>query len=175
MDAPYWDSGNWPRIVQLSWRVTDEHANLISEKSYIIRPDDFFIPAEVSKIHGITNDIARQRGTPIMTVLEDFNRICKRATYLVAHNFMFDRGVIDAEFFRHGWPTPISSQPAYCTMMNAKDYCKLDGYYDDYKYPKLQELHYILFGEYFENGHDASADVRATERCFWELRRRGAI
>ena len=41
--------------------------------------------------------------------------------------------------------------------------------------PKLQELHRKLFGCDFDNAHDALSDIRATEKCFWEMRKRKLI
>jgi len=38
-----------------------------------------------------------------------------------------------------------------------------------YKWPKLQELHNHLFGESFEEAHNAMADIEATKKCFIEL------
>lgn len=43
------------------------------------------------------------------------------------------------------------------------------------KFPKLQELHNVLFGCNFENDHTALADVRATVKCLKELMLRGVI
>jgi hypothetical protein len=37
------------------------------------------------------------------------------------------------------------------------------------------ELHRKLFGCDFEGAHDASFDVAATAKCFWELVRLGVI
>lgn len=61
-----------------------------------------------------------------------------------------------------------------CTMNESTDLCKIPGPYG-YKWPKLEELHKHLFGKTFDNAHDALADVRATARCLFELRRRGMV
>ena len=42
-----------------------------------------------------------------------------------------------------------------------------------FKLPKLTELHEYLFGEPFAEAHNATADVEATTRCFFELLRQG--
>jgi DNA polymerase-3 subunit alpha len=42
-----------------------------------------------------------------------------------------------------------------------------------YKLPNLTELHAYLFGVPFAEAHNASADVEATARCFFELLRKG--
>jgi hypothetical protein len=43
------------------------------------------------------------------------------------------------------------------------------------KFPKLEELHRILFNEEFAGAHDAMADVSATARCYFELVNRGIM
>ena len=57
------------------------------------------------------------------------------------------------------------------TMRVGKDFCKIPGnfMYDDYKYPKLDELYYKLFNKHFENQHNAMADIEATLECYKEL------
>jgi hypothetical protein len=50
-------------------------------------------------------------------------------------------------------------------------YCQLQPMRNGfYKWPKLAELHYKLFKTYFEEAHDASIDIKATARCFFELK-----
>ena len=39
----------------------------------------------------------------------------------------------------------------------------------------LSEHHIKLFGEDFEDAHDALVDISITGKCFWELRNRGVI
>lgn len=36
------------------------------------------------------------------------------------------------------------------------------------KWPKLEELHYILFQKGFDNAHNSMADTEALKRCFFE-------
>ena len=61
-----------------------------------------------------------------------------------------------------------------CTMKLSTDYCKIPGRFG-YKWPSLSELHIKLFGEDFEEAHDASVDINATERSFWRLKQVGVI
>lgn len=59
-------------------------------------------------------------------------------------------------------------------MQASTDLCRLPGPYG-FKWPKLSELHYKLFGFDFKEAHDASVDINATEKCFWEMRKTGWI
>jgi len=58
-----------------------------------------------------------------------------------------------------------------CTEDTAK-LCQLPGGRGGkFKLPTLTELHQYLFGEPFNEAHNATADVEATARCFFELLR----
>jgi DNA polymerase III epsilon subunit-like protein len=59
-------------------------------------------------------------------------------------------------------------------MQSSTDFCKIKGR-RGYKWPSLEELHILLFGDTFESAHSALADVRACAKCFFELKRRGVI
>lgn len=93
---------------------------------------------------------------------------------IVGHNISFDQKVVGAELYRLGIPDTISMAKSLCTMQTGTDYCKIPGYYG-YKWPKLQELHHKLFGCDFDEAHDAMADITATKKCFFEMRKRGLI
>jgi len=62
-----------------------------------------------------------------------------------------------------------------CTEMTA-NVCKLPGGRGGkFKFPTLIELYSFLFDESFSEAHNASADVEATARAFFELVRIGII
>ncbi|MBR3947756.1 MAG: 3'-5' exonuclease [Bacteroidales bacterium] len=174
-EAPAFDTLNWPRMVQLSWILTDNKGNVLSTHDYIIRPDGYEIPEESASIHGISTEKAMLEGLPLDSVLVVFAATLDSAEYIVGHNISFDIHVVDAEFFRRGVDVQLSSMKSYCTMLAGTDYCKLPGRYGHYKWPKLQELHKILFGVEFDGAHNSAADVEATCKCFWEMRRRKII
>lgn len=54
-------------------------------------------------------------------------------------------------------------------MHNTTDFCAIKNYCGN-KWPKLSELHTKLFGTDFEEAPDASVDIKATARCFSELK-----
>ena len=174
-EAPAFDTLNWPRMVQLSWILTDNKGNVLSTHDYIIRPDGYEIPEKSASIHGISTEKAMSEGLPLDSVLAVFVATLDSAEYIVGHNISFDIHVVDAEFFRRGVDVQLSSMKSYCTMLAGTDYCKLPGRYGHYKWPKLQELHKILFGVEFDGAHNSAADVEATCKCFWEMRRRKII
>ena len=173
-NAPSSNIQNWPRLVQLAWILTDENGNRIHSDNLIIRPDGFTIPKDASKVHGITTEIAMKEGIPLDKAINQFIEDFNSARYIVGHNVDFDKKIVGAEMIRLGMKDIMDSKKSYCTMQSSIDFCKIPGKYG-YKYPKLQELYKKLFGCEFDNAHDAMSDIEATEKCFWELRKRKLI
>jgi DNA polymerase III subunit epsilon len=62
--APVTDLNNWPRLVQLAYLLYDSNGNKISEGDHIIKPDDFIIPEDASRVHGISTEMANLKGKP---------------------------------------------------------------------------------------------------------------
>lgn len=172
--APVTDLNNWPRMVQLAYVFQDEKGQTISHGDYIVKPEGFIIPPEASLIHGITTERAVKEGKELNFVLDEFNSLLQKADFLVAHNISYDEKIVGAEFLREGMNNLIQTKETICTMESATDYCSIDGPYG-YKWPKLSELYYKLFHENFEEAHNAVVDIKATVKCFWELKKKGII
>ncbi len=176
--APASDLNNWPRLVQLAWILCDEQGNEISSSNSIIKPNGFTIPVEASNVHGITTEQALQKGIDLKDCINKFIEVAKLASTIVCHNVAFDIKIVGAELLRIGSDFRIDARPAICTMLSSLKYCAIpskNDWGDPYKWPKLQELHKKLFGVEFEDAHDAMADIQATKKCFFELRKRNII
>lgn len=175
-NAPLSDLSNWPRLVQIAWLCFDENGNEIQSKNFIIRPDGFEIPEESSDVHGITTERASEVGSDIIDVLEEFHDTVKKSELIVAHNISFDEKIIGSEMYRNGMDNYqiLLSKNKICTMKGTTHFCKIDGPYG-YKWPKLSELHFKLFGAHFDEAHNALIDVKATANCFWELKKLGVL
>lgn len=165
--AHYSDTDNWPRIVQLSWLIADDNGKILVESDNIIKVD-FEIPHEVSRIHGITNAVAEEKGILINQVLQSFLNDLKKIDRLICHNIAFDLPVLQSELCRNNLKSEIA-HPNFCTMKNSTNYCQLPGP-RGYKWPKLEELYRICFGKGIEQAHNAKVDVRATYEVFYHLK-----
>lgn len=155
------DAKHQPRVVQLGAMLVDETgAEIAPPLNVIIQPAGFEIPYEASAIHGITTDRARREGVGIVPVLTSFIMMAKMAGRVAGHNIDFDLLLMRRELFLAQSDYQIV-QPSFCTMRAMTPVCRLPGRYG-YKWPKLQEAYFHAFGRYFEDAHDAMADVRAT-------------
>lgn len=172
--APVEDVNNWPRLVQIAWILYNENAEKILSRDYIIKPQNFTIPEDASRVHGITTERAMTQGVPLIDVLNEFSQTIDQTEYLIAHNMSFDEKITEAEFIREKISSNLFKIKKICTKDESTNFCKIPGNYG-YKWPKLSELHIILFGKDFEEAHDALVDVTACAKCFFELKKRNII
>jgi len=173
-NAPISDTENWPRAIQIAWQLHDAMGNCIEHQDYLIQPDGFNIPYDAEKIHGISTELAQEQGLPLAQVLEKFNEALSKSKFVVGQNVGFDLNIMGCEFYREDTVTKLLELPILdtCTEHTA-ELCKIPGGRGGkFKLPTLTELHEYLFGEAFNEAHNATADVEATTRCFLELIRR---
>jgi DNA polymerase III epsilon subunit-like protein len=168
--APASDLKNWPRLVQIAWLLADDDGGEIESAEYIVKPEGFTIPAEATRIHGISTEMAIRDGLDIKSVLAEALMCLGKVSQLVGHNIDFDEKILGAELLRAGHPNCVETKQRLCTMRSATDYCRLPGPYG-YKWPKLEELHRKLFNQPLDGAHRALVDVRACAKCYFELRR----
>lgn len=152
------------RIVSISWIILDNCGNILKQTYYIIRPLDFAIDnaSVATSIHGITHEIAVEKGALWDNVYKEFFADLKPCHALVAHNLQFDLSVMLSEMFRYNKQdgiTEMLSKKRFCTVqlgriaMNQK------------KSPKLGELYKYLFNKDIENAHDAFFDTLNCCNC----------
>ncbi len=170
-DAPITDTDNWPRAIQIAWQLHDAMGNCIEHQDYLIKPEGFNIPYDAEKIHGISTELAEEKGVPLTEVLEKFNAALAKTKFVVGQNVGFDLNIMGAEFVREDVANPLQELPVLdtCTEHTAQ-LCKIPGGRGGkFKLPTLTELHEFLFNTPFAEAHNATADVEATTRCFFEL------
>ncbi len=173
-NAPLTDSDNWPRCIQIAWQLHEDDGTLIEHQDYLVQPEGFNIPYDAEKIHGISTELAEQKGIPLEDVIEKFTEALSKTKFLVGQNIGFDNNIMGAEFHRLGMENPLPNFPVLdtCTETTAQ-LCQLPGGRGGkFKLPTLTELHQFLFSKSFNEAHNATADVEATTRCFLELVRR---
>lgn len=168
-NAPISDTENWPRVIQIAWQLHDEFGGLLGHKDFIIRPEGFDIPYGSEQIHGISTEYALAVGKNLKEVLSEFQKDLEGCEYIVGHNLSFDIHVVGCEFFRLNEDTPLTQKVLDTCTEESAFLLKLKGGKGKYKFPTLGELHSFLFQETFQEAHNATADVEATARCFFEL------
>lgn len=166
---------NWPRLVQLSWIVTDHEGKVFVEHDHVIRPEGFKIPHTASRVHGITTKMALSVGEPLDQVLSSFRDCCESCGLCIGHNVGFDKKVVGSECLRQGMKDCVAFIPSADTMKSSVYFCRIAGRDGNFKWPSLEELYRKLFGKGYSGAHDSLNDVRATMKCFFGLVEKGVI
>jgi len=154
----------FPRIVEFAWCVvyTDNEGKLYfaDPKSYIIRQDEE-VPEKAMSIHGISMELS-QKGITISEALDIFSAEIEGCSYVVGHNVMFDKKVIESEYVRAGLKKPFTNWGKKDTMSMVRSFV-------DRKRPRLTYAVESILGsqvmKYFE-WHRAIDDMLATTILF---------
>lgn len=174
------DAEQQPHLVQLAMILLDPDLVERASVSVIVKPDGWVIPAEVSKIHGITTETAARLGVPEKVATDLYvGLMYGTGAQAIAHNVDFDLRIMRIALLRAGytkeWQTerPLTS---FCTMKKATPIINLPptekmvaAGFAKPKPPKLSECIEHFFGEKLEGAHDALVDVRACLRVYRHL------
>lgn len=162
------DHTKQPFPVQLACILVQDD-RIMNMVSVIVTPG-VEIPDEASKVHGITKETADTLGLSLRAATGIFLNFLNKADRIVGHNIDFDLVITEAMIYRTLADYDMDKyreKPRVCTMLSAKDQCKLPGKYG-YKWPTLEEAYKILVNpKGFEGAHDALSDVMA---CWHVLR-----
>lgn len=163
----------YPEIIQISWVVTNKKGLILKKNSFII--DTSFIKINNhSNFVNIDFEIARKVKFPLTHVLKKLTEDIKMSDYIIAHNIEFDIEILGHYFIKNYGVNPFKNKKMICTMKSTVDFCKIPNNYG-YKYPKLSELYFKLFGFEVTNSHNAEIDVLHTLKCFKKLKSLGKI
>lgn len=175
------ESPHQPHIVQVAASLVDcDTRAVLASIDLVVAPTDWDIPAEVSAVHGITVERARDIGVSEHLAVEALLALWQRADYRVAHNEQFDARILRIGLMRFGTGALVDAWRdgrAECTANMATPLCKMpptqrmrSAGLNSFKTPKLTEAHAILLGLEFENAHSALADVDACRRIYWHMK-----
>lgn len=92
-----------PYIIQLSFVVFNIVTNRIEQScnAYVSIPEEIEITEQITEITGITRDIIREKGQPIITILKQFYEAYIQCNMVIAHNLDFDQTMIGIEIARN--------------------------------------------------------------------------
>ena len=162
-----------PYLLQIAYQViTDDPWVIQKETNKIIYYENICIPEETQNVHGINPEICKNKGIDpkivLQELIDDVNNF--NVNMLVAHNIRFDYEVLKSALIRNEMSLDsIKDTELFCTSDGFKNVTKLLMGNGKYKRPSLQELHYHLFHDTFDDGHDAMQDVRITSKCLKKI------
>ena len=185
----------YPHILQLSFAIYDLSQKSVVRKydAYIDVPDEVEVSEFITNLTGITKEMCKTKGKPIVEVLEQFYEAYMFCEGLVAHNMDYDEKMILVELERNrkavmekapycfmtfnAMYEKVHGIERYCTMRKGTDMCnilvesKMPGRPPSKKWPKLIELYGKLFvGETVDGLHNSMVDVLTCLRCYLMMR-----
>lgn len=167
-----------PYIVQFACVMLEKNADFLEEVDRLnlyIKPP-VHIPYAVSNIHWIYDkDVINNWDFKAYS-----NKIIDmigKADVLVWHNIKYDLDIVLWELTRIKMENVLNGKISFCTMRDERiiKYCQLRKKDWSFKWPKLQELYFVLFKKYFMWAHNAMDDVKATVECLQMLIQKGVI
>ena len=57
--------------------------DLVEQSDYLLQPDGFDIPFDAEKIHGISTDLAAEKGVDLSVMMENFQKHYKKQNLLL--------------------------------------------------------------------------------------------
>lgn len=177
-----------PRVVQLAAILDDDAGKMLTTLDAIVDPltsdwsepvMDALINSDVSRIHGISYDRARQEGRSVIDIVNEFSTLVTEAavdpaSMLIAHNMAFDSRMMMAELSHADLPPAmLNSLRPFCTMEALTPIMRLPGKFGKFKWPKLLEAHIHCFGFGIQNAHTALADTMACRAIYYHGREVG--
>ncbi|WP_034301001.1 3'-5' exonuclease [Herbaspirillum sp. RV1423] len=185
---PVWsqpsDHPDQPRVIELAAELIDtDSREVIACMSFIIKPEGWTIPPEITTLTGISNELANAVGVPMKMVLPCFMALWAESDRRVAHNESFDMRMIRIELMRAAGYQQFADEwkaaPAFCTQASSTNILNLPPTekmraknMKGPKSPNLSEAYEFFTGQKFEGAHRASADVAACRTVFFGIRDR---
>jgi len=77
-------------MIQIAWILCDKQGNRIETYHCIIKHENFRIPIESSRVHGISTERANNEGEDLEEVFVRFEELVGKSNFIVAHNISFN-------------------------------------------------------------------------------------
>jgi DNA polymerase III epsilon subunit-like protein len=125
------------RLVVLNYDIGYIKDNKYYEEineNIIIKPNCMIINEDTIKFHGITNEIANDKGTDINDVLDNFKNDLKNVNVIVGHNIDFHLKTLLSEYVRYNINIDLSKYLIIDTI----------SFYHNFGFLKLKDLAHKL-------------------------------
>ncbi len=185
--APFTDTDNYPRIIELAWELCYENGETIEKSCELVYPDGWRYPVgEFWEKHGFNEADNILNGIPAPQLLLELAIAMNCADVLVAHNMSYDKPIIECEMYRYSiFPKSVRKQivageinikgglrpvgiklQKECTKLLFTPVMKLPGFNGQHAWPKLEAAYEYCFGKPYVDGHHADSDVQATKEIY---------
>ena len=156
-------------VVELAFRI-DKLDGYYSYNT-LVHPGAREIPPVVTALHGISTRVARDYGRQPEEVGLTLRAYLMQADLVVAHNFNFDKKMLEQTVGRLIWPRSL------CTMKALTKHCGLKRMDGSDKHPTLREAYSWMFNtsatDYLRQLHTAVTDTLTVREIYYEGLERG--
>lgn len=174
------DDPRQPHLVDICILAFNHNGVLVDSFESMVRPDGWVIPAEVTAIHGITNEMAMDLGISESEALDGFMAIHERTGLRVAHNIAFDDRIMRIALSRYRGKQAADDfklVDGYCTCQKSKNLVQCPptakmiaaGFGKQFKVPTVAEALRHFTGEELVGGHRARPDTEACARVYFAM------
>lgn len=155
------------RLVQIAWGYYDKFnysvsINIFNISDILVKPYNFVVTN--SKFHGITNELAKEKGKNIDEVLNIIGKYIIDCDYIIGYNIYFDFYILLNELYRLKMQTRINK--LLKMKENKKILCigELSRIYTGKALymPKQTDVYKSIFKKALDNAHNAKYDIYAT-------------
>lgn len=151
------------KVVELG-AVEFQNGHILSRHSWLVNPERD-IPVSVSKIHGITNDMVKNKPT-IGEVSNEFFDLVKNARVLLAYNWPFDNSFLLSEFGLR-WEVAVNQRIIVDPLVVVR-LSSVGKYWRGRGRHKLSNA-CLKLGIQVDNAHRADADCVMACRVMWQV------
>lgn len=116
---------NWPYVLSFAYALIDSDFK-VKESGYFLLKRDIDVPADATRVNGITKEMLLEKGEDLHDSLQTFAKAVEQCSAIVSHNLEFDFPIMEAEFIRNGFGSILTSKKKYCTYKTAKNIKYLD-------------------------------------------------
>jgi DNA polymerase III subunit epsilon len=164
----------WPDIVSIGFIVTDDAGTIVRSAYSIIKPIDWIIPEDSTRIHKIKHQTAVEHGLSLRKAMEAIRMEILENSCIVAHNIHFDSNtILNAMKWKLNMNTDNLFRNTFCTMEAGREITKipLNIRGEKYRCPKLSVLYSHLFGQLPEiELHNAMNDAMMCMKIYFKLK-----
>lgn len=109
---------NWPYVLSFAYALIDSDFK-VKESGYFLLKRDIDVPADATRVNGITKEMLLEKGEDLHDSLQTFAKAVEQCSAIVSHNLEFDFPIMEAEFIRNGFGPILTSKKKYCTYSAA--------------------------------------------------------
>lgn len=183
---PRWDRPSehpdQPHLVQFTGVICDGAPEReLAFEHFLVKPDGWSIPPELTALHHITNQQAHDEGISVVDAIDRYVAMVGKADLVAAFGISFDTRIMRIQMLRNGYNKQVCDDlrrdmKTHCVMTQATPLCRLPPTdrmlatgRKTWKTPTLTEAVKAIFGETLEGAHDSRIDVLATARLYYAI------